>query len=90
MHDPHAHVGFDGNNGFNLPNGGINWWVLKDHVGELHGYLRNSEEMEIFRSFAGPGHLSGMWYGTYGPTWPTGPRPSSTTISSPGTACSTA
>jgi hypothetical protein len=73
VHDPHAHVGFDGNNGFNLPNGGINWWVLKDHVGELHGYNRNSEEMEIFRSFAGPGHLSGMWYGTYGPTWQTGP-----------------
>jgi hypothetical protein len=73
VHDPHAHVGFDGNNGFNLPNGGINWWVLKDHVGELHGYLRNSEEMEIFRSFAGPGHLSGMWYGTYGPSWQIGP-----------------
>lgn len=73
VHDPHAHVGFDGNNGFNLPNGGINWWVLKDHVGELHGYIRNSEEMEIFRSFAGPGHLSGMWYGTYGPTWQIGP-----------------
>ncbi|MDD5705768.1 MAG: beta-galactosidase [Kiritimatiellae bacterium] len=72
-HDPRAHVGFDGNNGFNLPNGGINWWVLKDHVGELHGYIRNSEEMEIFRSFAGPGHLSGMWYGTYGPTWQIGP-----------------
>jgi hypothetical protein len=73
VHDPHAHVGFDGNNGFNLPNGGINWWVLKDHVGELHGYYRNSEEMEIFRSFAASGHLSGMWYGTYGPTWPIGP-----------------
>jgi hypothetical protein len=73
VNDPHAHVGFDGNNGFNLPNGGINWWVLKDHVGELHGYVRNSEEMEVFRSFAGPGHLSGMWYGAYGPNWPIGP-----------------
>ncbi len=73
-HDPGAHVGFDGNLGFNFPNGGINWWVIKDHMGALHSYIGNSQEMEIFRSFAGPGHLSGMWYGTYGLTWQIGPN----------------
>ncbi len=72
--DPGARGGFDGPQALSLPNGGINWWVLKDHVGVLQDYLYNSESMEIFRSFAGPQHLTGMWYGTYGLTWQIGPN----------------
>lgn len=72
--DPDARPGFDGPQALSLPNGGINWWVLKDHVGILHDYIYNSDSMEIFRSFATPEHLSGMWYGTYGPTWQIGPN----------------
>ena len=72
--DPGALVGFDGPQSLSNPNGGINWWVLKDHVGVLQDYLYNSESMEIFRSFAGPQHLSGVWYGTYGLTWQIGPN----------------
>ena len=58
--DPGALVGFDGPQSLSNPNGGINWWVPKDHVGILQDYLYNSESMEIFRSFAGPQHLSGV------------------------------
>jgi len=72
--DPGARPGFDGPQALPLPNGGINWWMLKDHVGILQDYIYNSESMEIFRSFATPGHLSGMWYGTYGLTWQIGPN----------------
>ena len=72
--DPGARGGFDGPQGLALPNGGINWWVLKDHVGLLHDYIYNSESMEIFRSFATPEHVSGMWYGSYGLTWQIGPN----------------
>jgi len=74
VNDPGAKVGFDGNLGFNVPNGGINWWVLKDYINILHSYIGNSEEMEIFRSLIGPQHIAGMWYGTYGPTWQIGPN----------------
>ena len=74
VNDPGARIGFDGNLGFNLPNGGINWWVLKDYINILHSYIDNSQEMEIFRSFAGPDHIAGMWYGTYGPSWQIGPN----------------
>ena len=74
QHDLGALAGFDGPQSLPNPNGGINWWVLKDHVGILHDYQYNSESMEIFRSFAGPKHLSGMWYGTYGLTWQIGPN----------------
>jgi len=73
-HDSNAHVGFDGPMGFAMPNSGINWWLLKDYVGAMHSYIRNSEEMEIFRSFATPKHITGMWYGTYGLTWQIGPN----------------
>jgi len=73
-HDPKARAGFDGPQALSLPNGGINWWVLKDHVGILQDYQYNSESMEILRSFAGPQHLAGMWYGTYGLTWQLGPN----------------
>jgi len=72
--DPGAIVGFDGNLGFGFPNGGINWWVLKDYIGILQSYIGNSEQMEIIRSFAGPKNLTGMWYGTYGLTWQAGPN----------------
>jgi len=72
--DPDARPGFDGPQGLALPNGGINWWVLKDHVGILQDYVYNSQSMEIFRSFATPRHLCGMWYGTYGLTWQIGPN----------------
>jgi hypothetical protein len=72
--DPGALVGFDGPQSLDRPNGGINWWVLKDYVGILQDYQYNSQSMEIFRSFAKPQHLSGMWYGTYGLTWQVGPN----------------
>jgi hypothetical protein len=72
--DAGALVGFDGPQGLWNPNSGLNWWVLKDHVGVLQDYLYNAESMEIFRSFATPKHLSGMWYGTYGLTWDIGPN----------------
>jgi hypothetical protein len=73
-HDPGARAGFDGPQSLPNPNGGTNWWLLKDHAGILQDYLYNSESMEIFRSFATPRHLSGMWYGTYGLTWQIGPN----------------
>lgn len=73
VNDPGARVGFDGDNGFGFPNGGINWWRLKDHVGIMQVYIGNSQEMEIIRSFAN-GQLTGMWYGTYGLTWNLGPN----------------
>lgn len=72
--DPGARAGFDGPQALPLPNGAINWWVLKDHVGILQDYMYNSESMEILRSFAEPSHLTGMWYGTYGLTWQLGPN----------------
>ena len=72
--DPGARPGFDGPQALPLANGGINWYVLKDHAGILQDYIYNSESMEIFRSFATPKHLSGMWYGTYGLTWQIGPN----------------
>lgn len=72
--DPGARAGFDGPQGLQGPNTGINWWVLKDHLGIMQDYIYNSESMEIIRSFAGPQHLTGIWYGTYGLTWDLGPN----------------
>jgi len=63
--DPGALTGFDGPHGFGLPNGGINWWLLCKTRGLIHSY-NDDIQIKVFRSFAPPGTIRGMWYGTYG------------------------
>ncbi len=71
--DAGAKGGFDGGEPVHYPNTGMNWWLLKDHIQLLQNYVANNIPTEIVRSFAGPDHITGMWYGTYGPKWEIGP-----------------
>ena len=73
-HDPGGRgAGFDGGVGLSRPNSGGDWWRLSQDLELLHAYCHDSAQTEVFRSFAHPGQLTGMWYGTYGPTWQIGP-----------------
>ena len=67
-------AGFDGGVGLSRPNSGGDWWVLSKNLDLLHSYCHDSQQMEVFRSFAKPGQVTGMWYGTYGLTWQIGPN----------------
>jgi len=67
-------AGFDGGAGLSRPNTGGDWWVLSKRLDLLHSYCHDSQQMEVFRSFARPGQVTGMWYGTYGLTWQIGPN----------------
>jgi len=67
-------AGFDGGCGLARPNSGADWWVLSKNLDLLHSYCGSADQMEIFRSFAKPEQVRGMWYGTYGLTWNIGPN----------------
>ena len=73
VNDHGARSGFDGPQEGIYPNNGMDWWQLSRKNGILQDYIHNSEHMEIFRSFARKGQLTGMWYGTYGLTHTAGP-----------------
>jgi len=67
-------AGFDGGVGLTRPNSGADWWVLSKNLDLLHAYCGDAQQMEVFRSFARPEQVRGMWYGTYGLTWTIGPN----------------
>ena len=68
-------AGFDGGCGLERPNSGADWWVLSKNLDLLQAYGgRPGGQMEIFRSFAKPEQVRGVWYGTYGLTWTVGPN----------------
>ena len=73
-HDPGARAGFDGGVGLDRPNSGGDWWTLSRETDILHSYIGDSAQMEVYRSFARPEQVRGMWYGTYGLTWQIGPN----------------
>ncbi|PIX42204.1 MAG: hypothetical protein COZ56_09865, partial [Armatimonadetes bacterium CG_4_8_14_3_um_filter_58_9] len=72
--DAGARAGFDGGVGLEYPNSGGDWWTLSRNMGILQCYIGDSAQMEMFRSFARPDQVRGMWYGTYGLTWQIGPN----------------
>lgn len=72
--DAGARAGFDGGVGLEYPNSGGDWWTLSRNVGILQAYIGDSAQMEMFRCFARPDQVRGMWYGTYGLTWQIGPN----------------
>jgi len=65
-HDPGARTGCDGDLGLYGPNFGYDWWRLSRTIQLLQSYHAEAITSEIKRSFARPGSVRGLWYGTYG------------------------
>jgi hypothetical protein len=65
--DSSVRTGFDGALGFSYPNSALDWWKLSKAIQVFQTYnTYYDSQMEIWRSFAPPESLRGMWFGSYG------------------------